>query len=134
LRSNSAVRESQIRNSKFDRLVWPEPVELRDGFEAVCFDLIERLVCSEPAEWPELIEWAVALEAMAAMAAVELEAPDSRHSSQAVVEMAAGRASARSARGESVQSVEAQDELARFALFEKVQECGAGSGSMEVAR
>jgi hypothetical protein len=68
---------------------------LRDGFEPVCFDLIERLVCSEP---PELIELAVALEAWDARAAVELEAPGSRHNpqavvgSQTVVEMMAGRA------------------------------------------
>jgi hypothetical protein len=101
LRSSSAIRESQIRNSKFQRLVWPKPVELRDGFEPVCFDLLERLVCSEP---PELIEWAVALEAWDARAAVELEAPGTRHipqavvgpqavvDPQAVVEMMAGRA------------------------------------------
>jgi hypothetical protein len=89
LRSNSAIRELKSRNSnierlnsKFERLVWPEPVELRDGFESVCFDLVGRLVCSEP---PELIELAVALEARNARAAVELEGPESRYSPQAVV-------------------------------------------------
>jgi hypothetical protein len=94
LRSNSAIRELKSRNSnierlnsKFDRLAWPEPMELRDGFEPVCFDLFERLVCSEP---PELIELAVALEARNARAAVELEAPESRYSPQAVVGWQAG--------------------------------------------
>ena len=89
MRSNSAIRELKSRNSnierlnsKFERLVWPEPVELRDGFESVCFDLVGRLVCSEP---PELIELAVALEASYARAAVDLEAPESRYSPQAVV-------------------------------------------------
>jgi len=158
LRSNSALRESQNRNSKFERLVWPEPVELRDGFEPVCFDLVERLFCSEP---PELIEWAVALEAGDARAAVELEAPGYRHNPQAVVdpqavveleargarhnpqavvdpqavvEMMAGRASARSARDEPVRSAEARDEMARSALREKARGCGAGLGSREVAQ
>jgi len=69
-------------NSKFERLAWPEPAELRDGFEPVCFDLVERLVCSEP---PELIVLAVALEASYARAAVELGATESRYSPQAVV-------------------------------------------------
>lgn len=69
-------------NSTFERLAWPEPAELRDGFEPVCFDLVERLVCSEP---PELIELAVALEARYARTAVELEEPESRYSPQAVV-------------------------------------------------
>ena len=110
---------------------------MRYGFEPVCFDLVERLVCSEP---PESIEWAVALEAWGARAAVELEAPGSRHnpqevvSPQAVVEMLAGRASARSARGEPVRSVEARDEMARSALCEKARGCGAGLGSRKVAR
>jgi len=115
----------------------------------VCFDFVERLVCSEP---PELIEWAVALEAWVARAAVELEAPDARHNPQAgvrpqavvgpqavvdpqaVVELMACRASAHSARGEPVRSAEARDELARSALCEKVRGCGAGLGSREVAR
>jgi hypothetical protein len=115
----------------------PKPVELRDGFEPVCFDLVERLVGSEP---PELIEWAVALEAWDARAAVELEAPDSRHNPQAVVgpqavvEMRAGRASARSARGELVRSAEARDEMARSALCEKARGCGAELGSRRGAR
>jgi hypothetical protein len=126
LRSNSAIRELKSRNSnierlnsKFERLVWPEPVELRDGFESVCFDLVGRLVCSEP---PELIELAVALEAKYARAAVELEAPDSCHSSQAVVgqqagvELMARRASAHSAQDEPVRRVEARDEAARSAF------------------
>jgi hypothetical protein len=72
----------EILNSKFERLAWPAPVELRDGFEPVCFDLVERLVCSEP---PELIELAVALEARYARTAMDLEAPESRYSPQAVV-------------------------------------------------
>ena len=113
-------------------------MELRDGFEPVCFDLVVRLVCSEP---PELIEWAVALEAGDARAAVELEAPDSRHNpqavvgSQAVVELMARRASARSAaQGEPVLSVEARDERDRSALGEKARGCGAVSGSLEVVQ
>jgi hypothetical protein len=126
LRSNSGIQELKSRNSKierlnsrFERLAWPEPVELRDGFEPVCFDLIERLVCSEP---PELIEWAVALEARYARAAAELEAPDSRHNPQAVVgqqagvEMMARLALGVVAQGEPVRSVEARDEAARSAL------------------
>jgi len=118
-------------------LAWPKPVELRDGFEPVCFDLVERSVCSEP---PELIEWAVALEAWDARAAVELVAPGSRHNPQAVVrpqavvEMMACRASAHSARGEPVRSAEARDEMARAALCEKARGCGAGLGSRRVAR
>jgi C4-dicarboxylate-specific signal transduction histidine kinase len=136
LRSKSAIRELKSRNSKFERPAWPELVEIRDGFEAVCLDLVERLVCSEP---PELIEWAVALEARDARAAVELEAveletPDSRHNLQAVEGMAADRAWARSAQGEPVRSVEARDEAARSAWREKARGCGAGSGSREVAR
>jgi hypothetical protein len=114
-------RSSKIErlDSKIERLAWPEPVELRDGFEPVCFDLVERLVCSEP---PELIEWAVALEARYARAAVELEAPDSRHNPQAVVDQQAGvelmarQASAHSAQDEPVRSVGARDESARSAL------------------
>jgi hypothetical protein len=126
LRSNSAIRELKSRNSnierpnsKFERLAWPEPVELRDGFEPVCFDLVERLVCSAP---PEVVEWAVALEAMYAMVAVELEAPDSRHNPQAVVgrqagvELMARRALAHSAQDEPVRSVEVRDESARSAF------------------
>jgi len=152
LRSNSALRESQNRNSKLERLVWPEQVELRDGFEPVCFDLVGRLFCSEP---PELIEWAVALEAGDERAAVELEAPGarrnlqavvdlqapgSRHSPQAVVdpqavlEMMAVRASSRSARDEPVRSAEARDELARSAWREKARGCEEGLGSREVAQ
>ena len=138
MRLNSAIRESQNRNSKFERLIWPEQVELRDGFEPVCFDLVGRLFCSEP---PELIEWAAALEAGDARAAVELEAPGSRHNPQAVVdpqavvEMMAGRASWRSARDEPVRSEEARDDMARSALREKARGCGAGLGSRkEVAR
>jgi len=152
LRSNSAIRESQNRNSKLEELVWPEQVELRDGFEQVCFDLVGRLFCSEP---PELIEWAAALEAGDARAAVELEAPGSRHNPeavvdsqasgsrhnpqavvdpQAVVEMMAGRASGRSARDEPVRSADARDDMVRSALREKARGCGAGLGSRKVAR
>src|SRR5262245_39599703 len=43
--------------------------------------------------------------------------------------MMAGRASAHSARGELVRSVEARDEMARSALCEKARGCGAGLGS-----
>jgi len=81
--------------------------------------LVERLVCSEP---PEVVEWAVALEARYARAAAELEAPDSRHNPQAVVgqqagvEMVARRASAHSAQDEPVRSVGALDEAARSAF------------------
>ena len=137
MRSNSAIRESQNRNSKFERLVWPEQVELRDGFELVCFDLVGRLFCSEP---PELIEWAVALEAGDARAAVKLEVPGARHNRQAVVdpqavsEMMAIRASARSARDEPVQSAESRDDMARSVLREKARGCGAGLGSRKVSR
>jgi hypothetical protein len=146
------IRESQNRNSKFERLVWPEQVEPRDGFEPVCFDLVGRLFCSEP---PELIEWAVALEAGDARSAVEPGAPGPRHNQQAVVnpqalgsrhspqavvdpqavlEMMAVRASSRSARDELVRSAEARDELARSAWREKARGYGAGLGSREVAR
>jgi hypothetical protein len=101
------------------------------------------LVCSEQ---PELIEWAVALEARDAKAAVELEASGSRHNPQAVVGpqaivgqravvvLMAGQASARSAQGVPVRIVEARDESARSALYELALGCGAVSGSMEVAR
>src|SRR5262245_14696814 len=99
-------------------------------FEPVCFELVERLICSEP---PELIEWAVALEARGARAAVELEAPCSRHNPGAVVESAARWASARFAQDEPVRSGEARDGSARSALYEKARRCGAVSGSREVA-
>jgi len=100
-------------------------------FEPVCFELVERLICSEP---PELIEWAVALEARGARAAVELEAPCSRHNSREVVGSAARWASGVAAEGEPVRSGEARDESARSALCGKARRCGAVSGSREVAR
>ena len=116
-------------------------MELRFGFEPVCFEpprfepvcweLVEQLVCSEP---PELIEWAVALEARGAMAAVELEAPCSHHNPRAVVGSAACWASGVAAQGESVRSGEARDESARSALCGKARRCGVVSGSREVAQ
>lgn len=137
MRSNSAIRELKSRNSKSELLAWPEPVELRDGFEPVCFDLIVRSAYSEP---PELVERAVALGARYARAAVELEAPGSRHRPKAVVEGGARQPSDVAAQGEPVRSAEARDESARSALCEKVLGCGAArgcgavSGSREVAR
>ena len=118
----------ESRNLKSERLARPEPIGARDGFESVCFDLVERLACSEP---PELIELAVALEARYARAVVELgvvefEAPDSRHNLQAVEGMAERRASGVAAQGEPVRSVEVRDESARFACRQKARGCGAG--------
>ncbi|MBO0725688.1 MAG: hypothetical protein J2P52_08830 [Blastocatellia bacterium] len=76
--------------------------------------MVERLVCSELME-AELIVMALAFPTRGARAAVEFEAAW-RHNPQAVAQLAARQASARSAAGDPVRDADALDEADRFAL------------------
>jgi hypothetical protein len=99
--------------------------------------LIERLVCSAPAESPpDSIERAVvvAIEAMDAMAVVEFERFGSRRNPQPVVGMAACRAAVADKACEPVQNVAPQAEAVRSAWSEEARGCEAVSGLRAGAR